>query len=1359
MTKKQPSGRKYPIDALPFEAFHDGSWHRIKDVRIKNGNVTVQFEHLGSGTWEIVATHDLRLRSRKATPSDCRCFLQPGMDICVFSAYPNATISDEENVKPAWHNAKIISIERRPHDYRCTCMYSVSIYSSGDQLGKRKRTVENSIQEVTIDNIAILQKLNRKPYEDGGDHRDSSEDCCYVQKSKLSVGTFFSEVAWLVVLSIFKKTDFHIRSNGEKIVYLFLNSDQGAENQDSFSLDSHHVKAIGFHRDYGKLQLKIETFVPVVRERMFVPPKINEMDLTHDLYELSELRRSTRRKAPPDRFVGCSFSNGKRHSKKSSRNQPSKIEIISSSSDEYVSEHTNCLEEEVMGKMISQDESSERVCPTQRKIQLKKRNNCFNSMKQESSSLSSGNAGKFKPAENHKKVSCSHERKLEDGGLCKDDSHSIHLQKLSKKNCRNQDTRYIKTSKVSSGCPPLDKSKWLLVEVQGPNELHHNEVLRTCTENIGKNSSKHQSSFSIETYKDIHMNFPSGKGHSSYKVKNNCSHKKLKSGKVSSVDWLMQNGSDQKLQKGKGSSKASKNSYLLSLRKSRDEGRRYRYRFFTTGEYKQMVERCMKNIEFEIVRKQPLVVAQWEAKQAVNNVNSMLRFNWPSDIDDRVEITEHEDLWKEMENALTALPSTECQEASMELMDATAKSSQKGGRQSCQHEYKMNEEVGIICSLCNSVITEMRYVLPRFLHSYGWVRGERQCSIDEMEWTATYNFGLDPLGRAIPSREMSTLEELDSVWSLIPKLKLKLHDHQRKAFEFLWKNIAGSLNPVDMELESKKWGGCVISHPPGAGKTLLVLSFLESYLSLFPQRRPLILAPNTTLYAWYQEFEKWEISFPIYQIHALKSFHKQRKVMPESQTNTMSRDGTILHFADCLEKFKKWHEHPSVLLMSYPTFFAMIRSDARLEHRRRLGEVLRKSPGILILDEGHNPRSTRSKLRKALMEMKTDLRILLSGTLFQNNFEEYFNTLCLARPRFIDEVAAELKIRNIKQGKRATSIHREMKARKYFVEKIARRINSSVEKERNKGLEILKKITNGFIDVYNGITLDKLPGLQCYTLLMKPTDIQQKILSRLQQSVPQKGYLLEVELLITFASIHPWLIKTISCVGKYFSKDELDGLEAHKFDVWKGMKVKFVIDLVRQCIVKKEKLLIFCHNIPPINLFVELLEMFLGWKKNREVLVLQGDLDLIERARVMDKFKEYGGSSQLLLASTGACAEGISLTAASRVVMLDSEWNPSKTKQAIARAFRPGQERVVYVYQLLASGTIEEGKYDRNEMKERQSRMIFTGNCFADSSCRQTVNIDDDVLREIVEEDQTKAFNMIMKHEKFSKSQGNQGLD
>ncbi|KAL8226285.1 hypothetical protein R6Q59_000167 [Mikania micrantha] len=108
------------------------------------------------------------------------------------------------------------------------------------------------------------------------------------------------------------------------------------------------------------------------------------------------------------------------------------------------------------------------------------------------------------------------------------------------------------------------------------------------------------------------------------------------------------------------------------------------------------------------------------------------------------------------------------------------------------------------------------------------------------------------------------------------------------------------------------------------------------------------------------------------------------------------------------------------------------------------------------------------------------------------------------------------------------------------------------------------------------------------------------------------------------------------------------------------------------------------------------------------MLVLQGELELFERGRVMDKFEEVGGPSKVMLASINACAEGISLTAASRVILLDSEWNPSKSKQAIARAFRPGQDKVVYVYQLLATGTLEEEKHSRTTWKEWVSSMIFS---------------------------------------------------
>ena len=102
------------------------------------------------------------------------------------------------------------------------------------------------------------------------------------------------------------------------------------------------------------------------------------------------------------------------------------------------------------------------------------------------------------------------------------------------------------------------------------------------------------------------------------------------------------------------------------------------------------------------------------------------------------------------------------------------------------------------------------------------------------------------------------------------------------------------------------------------------------------------------------------------------------------------------------------------------------------------------------------------------------------------------------------------------------------------------------------------------------------------------------------------------------------------------------------------------------------------------------------------------------------------------------------------MILLDSEWNPSKSKQAIARAFRPGQAKEVYVYQLLATGTLEEEKYSRTTWKERVSSMIFSEELVEDPSQWQAEKIEDDILREIVEEDRATLFHMIMKNEKAS---------
>jgi len=597
-------------------------------------------------------------------------------------------------------------------------------------------------------------------------------------------------------------------------------------------------------------------------------------------------------------------------------------------------------------------------------------------------------------------------------------------------------------------------------------------------------------------------------------------------------------------------------------------------------------------------------------------------------------------------------------------------------------------------------------------------------------------------------------QENDNVWALIPELRMKLHAHQKKAFEFLWQNIAGSMDPRIMEATStsKRIGGCVVSHTPGAGKTFLIIAFLVSYLKLFPGNRPLVLAPKTTLYTWYKEFIKWDIPIPVYLIHGRRTYRVFKQKSPVVLPGVPKPTDDVKHVLDCLEKIQKWHSHPSVLIMGYTSFLTLMREDSKFAHRKYMAKVLRESPGIMVLDEGHNPRSTKSRLRKVLMKVQTNLRILLSGTLFQNNFCEYFNTLCLARPKFIHEVLKALDPKYRRKGKVAKKASHllESRARKFFLDKIAKKIDSDKGRERQQGLKMLRNVTNGFIDVYEGGSADGLPGLQIYTLLMNSTDTQHEILHELHKRMAQcNGYPLELELLITLGSIHPWLVKTAVCAEKFFTSQQLMDLEKCKFDLKIGSKVRFVLSLVYR-VVRNEKILIFCHNIAPVKLFVEYFEKYFGWIKGKEVLVLTGELELFERGRVMDKFEEPGGVAKILLASITACAEGISLTAASRVIMLDSEWNPSKTKQAIARAFRPGQQKVVYVYQLLVTGSLEEDKYRRTTWKEWVSSMIFSEALVEDPSKWQAEKIEDDILREMVAEDRSKSFHMIMKNEKAS---------
>jgi SNF2 family DNA or RNA helicase len=64
--------------------------------------------------------------------------------------------------------------------------------------------------------------------------------------------------------------------------------------------------------------------------------------------------------------------------------------------------------------------------------------------------------------------------------------------------------------------------------------------------------------------------------------------------------------------------------------------------------------------------------------------------------------------------------------------------------------------------------------------------------------------------------------------------------------------------------------------------------------------------------------------------------------------------------------------------------------------------------------------------------------------------------------------------------------------------------------------------------------------------------------------------------------------------------------------------------------------------------------------------------------------------ADVALCSIQACGHGINLTAANHVIHIDRWWNPAIEDQATDRVHRIGQNKNVYVYRIIAKGTLEE---------------------------------------------------------------------
>jgi len=112
-----------------------------------------------------------------------------------------------------------------------------------------------------------------------------------------------------------------------------------------------------------------------------------------------------------------------------------------------------------------------------------------------------------------------------------------------------------------------------------------------------------------------------------------------------------------------------------------------------------------------------------------------------------------------------------------------------------------------------------------------------------------------------------------------------------------------------------------------------------------------------------------------------------------------------------------------------------------------------------------------------------------------------------------------------------------------------------------------------------------------------------------------------------------------------------------------------------------EQAVVFTHFLKALDLF-ELAFRNLGISNIR----IDGSVE--NRQELIDRFNT--GKVNVALCSIKAAGVGITLTAANHVIHFDRWWNPAVEDQATDRVHRIGQQKNVYVYRTLVSGTLEE---------------------------------------------------------------------
>ena len=321
---------------------------------------------------------------------------------------------------------------------------------------------------------------------------------------------------------------------------------------------------------------------------------------------------------------------------------------------------------------------------------------------------------------------------------------------------------------------------------------------------------------------------------------------------------------------------------------------------------------------------------------------------------------------------------------------------------------------------------------------------------------------------------------------------------------------------------------------------------------------------------------------------------------------------------------------------------------------------------LLILDEAQYIKNSRTKASQAARLLDVRHRLCLTGTPVQNHLGELWSQFNFLMPGLLgDEKTFKAQFRRpIEQENDVLRKDLLVRRVKPFM---LRRTKDKVATELPPKTEIMLPVElgNAQRDLYETVRVA----------------MDRKVRAEIDRKGLARSHIVILEALLKLRQVccDPRLVEPASETG--------------------SAKLETLLELLDTLMSEGRKVLVFSQ-------FTSMLALIGDALRARDIDFVELTGNTLDRAAPVAAFQQ--GQVGVFLISLKAGGVGLNLTAADTVIHYDPWWNPASENQATDRAWRIGQQQPVFVYKLIARGTLEEKIQDMQRRKGELANAVLS---------------------------------------------------